>query len=204
MSTPTSAIKLSDAGRRDDGPAPHPLPPASASEPGLPIPVSREPSVTPQKSPAASDSQTQATLLISHRWTLDLREPLIVALVAQTWMVDANRGIGSSFPTFAKKTPTKLSRSTTPNAKELKPVKPAPAAVHSPAAIDPLSQGQLADMLKHILMRTNTDHTVPPQLRRPPDSPLPDPEQPTKLAVHAFDAPKNKWVPPMGWLWRKY
>ncbi|KAI8299402.1 putative WD repeat-containing protein [Colletotrichum sp. SAR11_240] len=169
MSTPTSAIKLSDAGRRDDGPAPHPLPPASASEPGLPIPVSREPSVTPQKSPAASDSQTQ----------------------------------GSSFPTFAKKTPTKLSRSTTPNAKELKPVKPAPAAVHSPAAIDPLSQvrrslgasqGHLADMLKHILMRTNTDHTVPPQLRRPPDSPLPDPEQPTKLAVHAFDAPKNKKV----------
>ncbi|KAJ0274572.1 hypothetical protein COL940_009258 [Colletotrichum noveboracense] len=152
MSTPTSAIKLSDAGRRDDGPAPHPLPPASASEPGLPIPVSREPSVTPQKSPAASDSQTQ----------------------------------GSSFPTFAKKTPTKLSRSTTPNAKELKPVKPAPAAVHSPAAIDPLSQ--------HILMRTNTDHTVPPQLRRPPDSALPDPEQPTKLAVHAFDAPKNKKV----------
>ncbi|KAJ0336014.1 hypothetical protein COL922a_008512 [Colletotrichum nupharicola] len=169
MSTPASAIKLSDAGRRDDGPAPHPLPPASASEPGLPIPVSREPSVTPQKSPAASDSQTQ----------------------------------GSSFPTFAKKTPTKLSRSTTPNAKELKPVKPAPAAVHSPAAIDPLSQvrrslgasqGHLADMLKHILMRTNTDHTVPPQLRRPPDSPLPDPEQPTKLAVHAFDAPKNKKV----------
>ncbi|KAI8285511.1 putative WD repeat-containing protein [Colletotrichum sp. SAR11_57] len=169
MSTPTSAIKLSDAGRRDDGPAPHPLPPASASEPGLPIPVSREPSVTPQKSPAASDSQTQ----------------------------------GSSFATFAKKTPTKLSRSTTPNAKELKPVKPAPAAVHSPAAIDPLSQvrrslgasqGHLADMLKHILMRTNTDHTVPPQLRRPPDSPLPDPEQPTKLAVHAFDAPKNKKV----------
>ncbi|EQB48260.1 WD repeat domain-containing protein [Colletotrichum gloeosporioides Cg-14] len=154
MSTPTSAIKLPDAGRRDDGPgpAPPPLPPASASEPGLPIPVSREPSVTPQKSPAASDSQTQ----------------------------------GSSFPTFAKKTPTKLSRSTTPNAKDLKPVKPAPAAVHSPAAIDPLSQ--------HILMRTNTDHTVPPQLRRPPDSPLPDPEQPTKLTVHAFDAPKNKKV----------
>uniref|UniRef100_L2FCW8 WD repeat protein n=1 Tax=Colletotrichum fructicola (strain Nara gc5) TaxID=1213859 RepID=L2FCW8_COLFN len=144
-----------------------------------------------------------ATLLISHRWTLDPREPLIVALVAQTWTVDANRGIGSSFATFAKKTPTKLSRSTTPNAKELKPVKPAPAAVHSPAAIDPLSQvrrslgasqGHLADMLKHILMRTNTDHTVPPQLRRPPDSPLPDPEQPTKLAVHAFDAPKNKKV----------
>ncbi|KAI8239129.1 putative WD repeat-containing protein [Colletotrichum sp. SAR 10_99] len=113
MSTPTSAIKLSDAGRRDDGPAPHPLPPASASEPGLPIPVSREPSVTPQKSPAASDSQTQ----------------------------------GSSFPTFAKKTPTKLSRSTTPNAKELKPVKPAPAAVHSPAAIDPKVGGSFLSRL---------------------------------------------------------
>ncbi|KAI8305553.1 putative WD repeat-containing protein [Colletotrichum sp. SAR11_59] len=113
MSTPTSAIKLSDAGRRDDGPAPHPLPPASASEPGLPIPVSREPSVTPQKSPAASDSQTQ----------------------------------GSSFPTFAKKTPTKLSRSTTPNAKELKPIKPAPAAVHSPAAIDPKVGGSFLSRL---------------------------------------------------------
>ncbi|KAI8260034.1 putative WD repeat-containing protein [Colletotrichum sp. SAR11_239] len=113
MSTPTSAIKLSDAGRRDDGPAPHPLPPASASEPGLPIPVSREPSVTPQKSPAAADSQTQ----------------------------------GSSFPTFAKKTPTKLSRSTTPNAKELKPVKPAAAAVHSPAAIDPKVGGSFLSRL---------------------------------------------------------
>ncbi|KAF9878082.1 WD repeat domain-containing protein [Colletotrichum karsti] len=151
MSTPTSALKLSDAGRRDDGPPPPPLPPASASEPRLPPPVSREGSSTAQKSPAASEPQAQ----------------------------------GSSFPTFAKKTPTKLSRATTPNAKEVKPVKPPPVTLQSPAAIDPLSQ--------HILMRTNTDHTVPPQLRRPPDSPLPDhPEQPVKLVAHAFDAPKNK------------
>ncbi|KAL0931539.1 WD repeat protein [Colletotrichum truncatum] len=91
---------------------------------------------------------------------------------------------GSSFSTFAKKTPTKLNRATTPNAKELKPVKPSPVAVQSPAAIDPLSQ--------HILIRTNTGHTVPPQLRRPPNSPTPDPEQTSKLSVHALDAPKDK------------
>ncbi|TDZ37270.1 putative WD repeat-containing protein [Colletotrichum trifolii] len=85
---------------------------------------------------------------------------------------------GSSFSTLAKKTPTKLSRSTTPNAKDLKPVKPplAPAAVQSPAAIDPLSQ--------HILMRTNTDHTVPAQLRRPPEAPAPALDQSAKLAVY--------------------
>ncbi|WYZ39686.1 hypothetical protein EsH8_IV_000027 [Colletotrichum jinshuiense] len=98
---------------------------------------------------------------------------------------------GSSFPTFAKKTPTKLARTTTPTArsttpvaKDVKPVKALSTAVQSPAAIDPLSQ--------HILMRTNTDHTVPPQLRRRPDSPPPDPEQQTKPAVHAFDAGKDK------------
>ncbi|KAF6812448.1 WD repeat domain-containing protein [Colletotrichum sojae] len=150
MSTPTSAIKTADAGRRDDGgQAPSP-PPAPASEPRLPTPVSREGSATAQRSPGTSESQSQ----------------------------------GSSFPTFAKKTPTKLTRSTTPNAKDLKPVRAAPAPVQSPAAIDPLSQ--------HILMRTNTDHIVPPQLRRPPDSPIADPEQATKLAAHAFDTAKDK------------
>ncbi|GKT52179.1 putative WD repeat-containing protein [Colletotrichum spaethianum] len=91
---------------------------------------------------------------------------------------------GTSFPAFAKKTPTKLVRSTTPNAKDVKPVKASPAAIQSPAAIDPLSQ--------HILIRTNTDHTVPPQLRRRPDSPIPDPEQPSKLPLHPFDANKDK------------
>ncbi|GKT96055.1 WD repeat domain-containing protein [Colletotrichum tofieldiae] len=53
-----------------------------------------------------------------------------------------------------------------------------------PAAIDPLSQ--------HILIRTNTDHTVPPQLRRRPDSPTPDQEQPFKPPIHGFDANKDK------------
>ncbi|OHW98542.1 WD repeat domain-containing protein [Colletotrichum incanum] len=91
---------------------------------------------------------------------------------------------GNSFPTFAKKTPTKLVRTTTPNAKDVKPVKASPAAVQSPAAIDPLSQ--------HILIRTNTDHTVPPQLRRRPDSPTPDQEQPSKPPLHVFDANKDK------------
>ncbi|KAK1597028.1 WD repeat domain-containing protein [Colletotrichum navitas] len=91
---------------------------------------------------------------------------------------------GSSFPTFAKKTPTKLVRSTTPNAKDVKPAKASPATVQSPAAIDPLSQ--------HILIRTNTDHTVPLQLRRRPESPNPDPEQPSKLPPYTFDANKDK------------
>lgn len=119
-------------------------------------------------------------------------------------MVDANRAVGSSFPTFAKKTPTKLTRTTTPNAKDVKPVKASPAAVQSPAAIDPLSQvryhhghrqaGRIpaVNLPQHILMRTNTDHTVPPQLRRRPDSPALDPEQPPKLPLYAFDANKDK------------
>ncbi|KAK1984552.1 WD repeat domain-containing protein [Colletotrichum cereale] len=91
---------------------------------------------------------------------------------------------GSSFPAFAKKTPTKLVRSTTPNAKDTKPAKASPAAVQSPAAIDPLSQ--------HILIRTNTDHTVPLQLRRRPESPIPDVEHPSKLPLYTFDANKDK------------
>ncbi|KAK2001431.1 WD repeat domain-containing protein [Colletotrichum falcatum] len=91
---------------------------------------------------------------------------------------------GTSFPTFAKKTPTKLVRSTTPNTKDVKPAKASPAAVQSPAAIDPLSQ--------HILIRTNTDHTIPIQLRRRPESPTPDPEQPSKLPLYTFDANKDK------------
>ncbi|KAK1726299.1 WD repeat domain-containing protein [Colletotrichum acutatum] len=150
MSTPTSsAIKSMDAGRREDGQAPPPLPPpAPVSEPRLLTPLSREGSSTAQKSPGGSESQ------------------------------------GSSFPTFAKKTPTKLVRSTTPNAKDGKADKPSPVAVQSPAAIDPLSH--------HILMRTNTGHTVPPQLRKRPDSPTQVPEQPTKLPAHAFDATKDK------------
>ncbi|WQF75010.1 Putative WD repeat-containing protein WDR44/Dgr2 [Colletotrichum destructivum] len=147
MSTPTSAIKSMDAGRRDDGQQPQPTLPL-VPEPRLSTPASRESSSTVQKSPGGSDSH------------------------------------GSSFPTFAKKTPTKLARTTTPNAKDVKPVKASPAAVQSPAAIDPLSQ--------HILMRTNTDHTVPPQLRRRPDSPALDLEQPPKLPLHAFDANKDK------------
>ncbi|KDN61403.1 putative WD repeat domain-containing protein [Colletotrichum sublineola] len=93
---------------------------------------------------------------------------------------------GSSFPTFAKKTPAKLVRSTTPNAKDIKPAnaKAPPATVQSPAAIDPLSQ--------HILIRTNTDHTVPLQLRRRPESPAPDPEQPSKLPLYTYDANRDK------------
>ncbi|OLN85493.1 putative WD repeat-containing protein C3H5.08c [Colletotrichum chlorophyti] len=154
MSTLTSAIKSTDAGRRDDGqapqsqPTPPPPPLLPASETRLATPVSREDSSITQKSPGGSESQ------------------------------------GSSFPTFAKKTPTKLSRSTTPNAKDNKQVKASPTPLQSPAAIDPLSQ--------HILMRTNTDHTVPPQLRRRPDSPAQEVEQPTKLSVYAFDAAKDR------------
>ncbi|KAK2041233.1 WD repeat domain-containing protein [Colletotrichum somersetense] len=96
----------------------------------------------------------------------------------------ASESHGSSFPTFTKKAPTKLVRSTTPNAKDVKPAKASPATVQSPAAIDPLSQ--------HILIRTNTDHTVPLQLRRRPESPTPDPEQPSKLPLHTFDANRDK------------